>query len=416
LPGARRAELPPSTRPTAWILQESQAVALWYNADLRIARLEAQQAAAIANTAGRWEDPLLGLDSGEKSVDGDPRGFLRDAGKQTRSWINAATLSITVPLSGRLRAERQASHTGAEAALLRAVEAEHTALRAVRDAWARWSAAEARAALLAEHLALLGEFADASGALAMAGELPPTGGRLFAIERIRKEADLERARAAAAEMRSTVLQLLGLAPDAPLQLLPGVAAPAAFPELPDLLGHPVIARHRAEYQLAEDRLRVELRKQYPDLTFSPAYTDEQDETSLVLGLGVPVPVWNANRRGIAEAVAARDLARARAEAAYQQLIAEAAQAQAALQGCRAQRTRLVEGVAPVVDAQTAEALALLKMGEIDIVLLFETLAQAFETKQELLDATLAEALAASRYAAIAATSPITTGALVEDVK
>lgn len=381
-------------------LHEAEAVALWYNPDLRIARLQAEQAEAVARVTGRWNDPEVGIESGRKSVDSDGTGFLHDAGDITRSWINAGTLSITIPLSGRLGAERKLRRTEYEVALLRAAEAEWQVISEVRDAWSQWTAAKERIILLDGHLSLLSQFTDTAGALAKAGEVPPSSARLFAVERMRREAERARVESTEVERHIALLNLLGLLPDAAVTLLPELNVEAPAPtEVPDLENHPTIARLRAEYQAAENRLRLELRKQYPDLTLSPTYADEQDETSLRLGLGLPIPVWNANRAGIAGSLAARTVARAQAEAGLQRQSSELAQAQAALHGSHAQRTRLLAGVVPVIDEQMSEALALLKVGEIDIVLIYEALNQALATKEELLSAALAEALAASRVAA-----------------
>jgi cobalt-zinc-cadmium efflux system outer membrane protein len=398
-------------------LLEGQAIALWYNPELRIARLQLEQVEAVAATAGRWSDPELGLEGGEKAVESEATGLLRDASKVSRSWISAASLSITIPLSGRTRAEKQLRITESETAALRVAEAEWKTLTEVRDAWTQWSATRERVQLLAAHLGVLGEFSGAASALAEVGEIPPSSARLFTIEVLRKQAERDREQAAEREARVALLQLLGLLPEAPVEFLPEINVDAPVPPqpaTPEL--HPAIARVKSEYQAAENRLRLELRKQYPDLTLSPTFTDEQDETSLVLGLGIPVPVWNANRAGIAEAAAARDIARAQAEAAYQQLLSESAQAEAALSGSRALRARLVEGVVPIIDTQMTETIALLKVGEIDIVLVYEALTQALETKQEILEAAVAEAHAASRYAAATASSPITTDTRVETEK
>lgn len=384
-------------------LAEAEAVALWFNPDLRIARLQADQARAVAGAAGRWDDPELGGELGQKAVDGAPGGFLRNAGGVARDWITAGSLSITIPLSGRPAAERRLGQAEYRVASLRALEAEWGTLAHVRNAWAMWSAAAERVKLLDEHLAMLGQFADTAQSLADAGEATPSSARIFGIERMRRQAERARATAAEAESHAALLQLLGLVPDAPVQLLPNLTSvPADTAADVDAEHHPKLLRLKAEYQAAEDRLRLELRKQYPDLTLSPTYADEQDETSLRVGLGIPLPTWNANRQGIAEALGAREVARAQAEAGYQQLLAEAAQARAARAGCATQRQQLVESVVPAIDAQMKEALALLKVGEVDIVLLHESLSQALAVKEELLDAALAEALAASRLAAATA--------------
>jgi cobalt-zinc-cadmium efflux system outer membrane protein len=382
-------------------LREGQAVALWYNLDLRVARLRAEGAQAMARASGRWPDPELGFETGQKSVDEAGHGFLHEAGGVTRSWISMGSISITIPLSGRLRAERALHRTEYDRALLQAAEAEAQTLDAVRRAWAVWSAAHARAALVADHLAVVGQVAETAEALAQAGELPATSARLLTIERLRHAAAQELARATEAEARAALLHTLGLLPDAPVELVPGFDTTVPTAAI-DIAEHPRVAVLRAAYQAAEDRLRVALRKQYPDLRVSPTYTNEDDETAIVAGLGFPVPVWNANRLGIAEAVSAREVARAEVEAACQALAVEMAQARAAAEGSQAQRARLLETVAPALDTQMAEALALLRAGEIDVVLLHEALRQSLDIKQALLDAAYTEALAAARLTAATA--------------
>jgi len=402
-------------------LNEGLAVALWYNPDLRIARIEMEQASAIAQTSGRWVDPELNVSGGRKEVTenttesvtvGQGEGektYTWDVRKIARSWISIGSLSITVPVSGRLRVEKKLHQSEYYTHILRVAEAELFVLEEARNGWAHWSASQERIKLLDEYLALLGRFAQTAESLAKVGELPSSNARLFMIEQMRKEAERDRERANEAERRVSLLQTLGLLPDAAVELVPQLSI--VYPPEVDILAldeHPTIKRVRAEYQSVEDRLKVELRKQYPDLTFSPTYTEEKDESSFVLGFGFPLPVWNANRQGIAEAAGARDIARAKFEMEYQRLIAEVAQARAALAGSRAQRTRLMESVVPVIDQQMSEVLAL-----IDILLLYETLTQMLETQKELLNAALAEALAVSRLAAVVASDATAISASVE---
>lgn len=367
-------------------LGEAEAVTLWYNPELRISRLEADRAAAMAGTAGLWEDPGLNLSGGRKREELD--------GGVDRSWISAASLSITIPLSGRPAAERRARSAEHQAALLSLAEREWTTLRELRVAWLTWSASVERLKLLDEHLALLGQFADVARSLAEAGELDPGSARMFSIERAQKQAQRDSAALLDPGQRAALLALAGLLPDAPVTLLPSLGEdvtvasedsdPAAL-----ALRHPSVARLSADYEAAEARLRVELRKQYPDLTLSPAYEDERGESSVTLGLGlIPIPVWNANKPGIADAAAERDIARARAEGSLQQALTEVVQAQARLVGAKALREGLVEGAAPEADLQMTEAQALLRVGEADMGMVFQALTQAYGIKRELIDATL----------------------------
>ena len=67
----------------------------------------------------------------------------------------------------------------------------------------------------------------------------------------------------------------------------------------------------------------------------------------------------------------------------------------------------------MIDTQMRESLDLLKVGEIDLVLVYEALSQGLDTKLELLNAALAEAIAASRLAAATAFDTVALGAHVE---
>lgn len=392
-------------------LREAEAVALWYNTDLRVSRLELQQAEATADAAGKWDDPAFSLDLGEKEVESGSDGFLHDAADATRSWISAPSLSITLPLSGRKSVEKRIASTEASLVLVRVEQVELATRRHLHEAWARWTEAVERERLLDAHLALLTQFSATAESLAASGEVLASSARLFTIEQTRKQAERAQLAARVKELHAQLLHLMGLLPDAPVTLRSEFDTHAEMSDADDgaLLEHPMVRLASAEYDLAEAQLRLEVRKQYPDLTLSPTYTDEEDETSLVVGMGMPLPVWNANREGIADAKGAREVARARVEAAILEVSAEAAQARQALQGARERRIRIMNEVAPAIDTQVSEALALLQLGEVEFVLIYEALAQALEAKLELLNVTLDEALAAARLdAALATHTPLAT--------
>lgn len=357
-------------------LHEAEAVALWYNADLRIARLEAERTGALADTAGLWDDPALELGGGRK--------WFNDA--IDPSWLGSASLSITIPISGRTGAERRARSAEHEAALLAIVESEWRTRIRLRELWLRWSEIEERTHLLDEHLTLIKSFAETAQELVQAGELDPATARLFLIERGRKQAIRDAATFQQARTRAQVMDLLGLLSTTPIQLDPGFPQSTTFPSTAEefALNHPAFKRLQAEYDAAEARLRLELRKQYPDLTLSPSFAEERDETAVVLGFGFPLPIWNANRQGIANAFAQRETTRMRAESMLQSAASEFVRAEAGLGGARAHRERLIADVAPLVDRQIEESRALLRSGELDMGSLFQALTQAYDVKDELL--------------------------------
>jgi outer membrane protein, heavy metal efflux system len=61
----------------------------------------------------------------------------------------------------------------------------------------------------------------------------------------------------------------------------------------------------AEYAASESALRLEIAKQYPDISIGPAYTFDQGENKWGLGLSLTLPILNQNQGPIAEAEARR---------------------------------------------------------------------------------------------------------------
>jgi CRISPR system Cascade subunit CasA len=283
---------------------------------------------------------------------------------------------------------------------------ERKLLAELRTEWLDWSAALGRAALTRTHLAELDTMAGAAGRLREAGELGPLDARLFVIERATQAARLRGYEAAAAAAELGLKARLGLAPQAEVKLVPSLAvpsgaAPPAGDELPArLAAHPRVRVARAEYEAAEQALRLEIRKQYPDLTIGPGFgTDEGDERVL-LGASLPLPILNANRRAIAEARAGRDVSRAAAEAEYEQLLAGAAAARARLEAARARVQYAEKELAPLADRQVEDARRLAQIGEFDALVLLEAVKAAHEARLEVLEARLDAASGSRRLEAL----------------
>ncbi len=367
-------------------LGEAEAVALLFNPELRLARLKADVPRLGAAEAGRWEDPELGFDA-ERILQS-----VRDP------WVLAGTLSLTIPLSGRLGVEKRKANADATAGRLRALAEERRVLADLRAEWIEWSAIGERAALTRQHLADLKDIADRAERLRAAGELGPLDARLLRIESVKAAARLygHEADARAAEVR--LKARLGLAPSAGITLVPSLATPAAA--LPDdaalasaLANHPRLRVARAEHDVAERSLELEVRKQYPDLRLGGGYGTDEGDDRVLMGAALPLPLLNANRRAIAEARAGRDVARAAAEAEYERLLAEAAAARLAVEGARARVDYVERELAPLADRPVADALRLGRAGDFDALVLLEALKTAHEAKLEVLDARLRAGLA-----------------------
>lgn len=369
-------------------LDEAEIAALVLNPRLRAARLAARVPAVGAAHAGRWDDPQFEAD------------VLRVLESVDRPWLTSVGVGFTIPLSGRLAAERDEAWAEASAAMEEAWVAEWELLTDLRSVWFAWSAAERKAKLHRDFADRLQRMSDVVERLAAAGEAQPLEARLLSIERRSQALEADLAAARGRELRLRVVRLLGVSPAAPIELRPALEAPAPPGDVTDderrVIGHPRVALARAEYQVAEQRLRRELRKQYPDLTVGPVYEHEEGQSRVGLGLGLPIPAFNRNRREIAEAEAERDVKRAEAEAAYEAALQDAADLRLQLDTATARSRALREEIAPLVDEQVREAEALVAAGEVDVLLLRETMSRALETKAQLLDAAAEEATLRSR--------------------
>jgi outer membrane protein, heavy metal efflux system len=374
-------------------LAEAEVIALFFNPELRLARERAKLAKATAENAGLWEDPVLSVDA------------LHVVESVAEPWILATSLTFTVPVSGRLEKERSKADAEQRLALQSVAAQEWALVIRLRSAWLFWSAMKLRASLTAEVLRQLDSLADITGRLETAGEIPRLESRLFRIERASQSSSLLSLQAQVEELELGVKALMGLVPNAPLDLHPSVviSTPEGTPdERPLLLEtmNPTLAAHRAAYEVAEQALQLELRRQYPDLGIGPAYGNEDGNSRVGLGLVLPIPLLNRNRRGIAEALAQRDLRRVTFEAEYEQLVGDLARAELRLEYAQKIRAELETSLVPLVDEQVQDAQRLAKLGELNTLLQLESLVRAQEAKLKLIDARLAEADAANGVRAL----------------
>lgn len=360
---------------------EGEVFALFYNPDLRLARLDAGVALANFETAGLWEDPQFGFDGAE---------ILSPAGP----FEYGLTLSLTIPVSGRLGVEKDRAGAAYEAELRQIVDAEWSTRARVRSAWAGWGAATERLRLLQGVIDQIERIAAITDRLEAAGELTRVEARLLRAELIETRADVAHAQLAEAGARIDLLGLMGLPPDAGVELLhslsPTSAAEASDAVLRLIESNTTLAVRRAEYLVAEETVRLEVRKQYPDITIGGGYGSEDNDDRLLLGVSLPIPILNANRDAIAEARARREVARAAAETTFERLVRELAIARAEHSAARTQRETFERDLVPMLDEQSSDVERLADLGDVDTLILLETVTRMFDAKSRLLDLRLAE--------------------------
>lgn len=359
---------------------EAEVIALFYNRDLRLARLRAGVALANAENAGLWEDPVFGFDGAELLSPSGPFEY-------------GLTMSLTIPVSGRLAVEEDRADAAYHAELRRVVDAEWTMRAQVRAAWAVWSVATERLKLIDEVLQAIDRISRVSDRLEEAGELTRVEARLLRAQRLTIQVQRVSAAAATEQARLDLLGLMGLLPNTQFTLVPALLT-VEVPETSNttdrlIRANTSLAALRADYQVAEESLRLEVRKQYPDIEIGAGLGSEDNDDRLLLGASLPIPILNANRGGIAEARAGRALARAAVESEFESLVFRLASANNRLKAAEQQRQVLEQKLVPILDEQTAEIDRLAELGEVNTLILLETVTRQFEAKNQILDLHLA---------------------------
>jgi len=371
---------------------EAEVIALVFNADLRLARLRAGVTKATAENAGLWEDPTVNVDL-TRIVESTPE-----------PWKVFTSVGITIPISGRLEIEKQRAGVEHAAELARVAQSEWAVRMSVRRVWSEWSALDAQLETTRGFISRVDQILSVVDKMEQAGEMARTEARLFRIEKATKAAELAVLESRTREADLRLRQLMGMSPDAPLRLQARGIGPVRGDSSGISSGgtgramlerqSPAMLVAAAEYEAAEKSLELEVRKQYPDLHIGPGYGREDGQDQVLLGLSVPIPILNANRQGIAQARARREVAQAGAETILEQILAGVRAAEVRLQAATQRRQTLETEIVPLVDAQYTDARQVAELGEVNTLVLLESLTRQQEAKVSLVEARRDEAIAA----------------------
>ncbi len=385
-------------------LREAEAVTLAFNPDLREARARAGVSAASAEHAGLPPDPFLF---------GDIARIIDDVENQ---WMGAAVLGFTIPISGRLEAERELADADHWGDLLRVYAREWSARVALREAWTEWSIASRKIVVIDRFLEELASLVEIVDAIERAGEIAPVDARLFTLEHATRVAQRAVTQGEIDRLRAGIYRLLGLDQRIAIDMTPGLPSHAASPGLDSnewiSIDHPDVLVAQAEHDAAERTLVLEIRKQFPDIVLGPGFGHENGNDRVILGFSIPIPLFNRNQQAIEVARAQREAARVGYEVALERLEADYDEACVVLNSARITREILENKVAPIADRQHDEALRIAELGEVDTLLLLESLKRRFDTRLAVLDALRTETLAAIRVDA--AIGPVRPATLAEN--
>lgn len=344
-PGLQQFVRAHATASDHWNLDRVTWAGLYYHPDVAIARAKWQAARAAAITAGARPNPTLGT-TAEYNVDAD-RG--------TSPWTRGFNLSIPIETAGKRRQRVAQAIALAEAAHQNLADTAWLVRRQVRSGLLGTLSVEPylrrQLALETERVRLVQRRVD----LGLAAQPDLVTARL-ALQQVAVTADeahkqqvAQRAAfASAIGLPVAALDGASLAPEDLLHVPEFDALPQVAQQREALLRRPDVLAALAEYEASDAALRLEIAKQYPDLSLDPGLLWDAGQLKWTLGLSAVLPLLNQNKGPIAEATAQREQAAAKVLGAQARAFGEADQA---LASYRASLDKLHHADALVLDQQ-----------------------------------------------------------------
>ena len=165
----------------------------------------------------------------------------------------------------------------------------------------------------------------------------------------------------------------------PAQLADGAAAIAANPD---------VARWETQERRQRAVLNLEKANGVPDVTVGGGVQrfEETDDSALVLGLGVPIPLFDRNQGGIRAAVAELGKTRKEYEAAQVRTLAALSETVSALAAAYDEVTILRADVLPKAEQAFTAAQDGYQQGKFDYLYVLDTQRTLFETQAGYIDA------------------------------
>lgn len=272
--------------------EDARIAARTLNPEINRLRLESMYTEKIAEASGWWEDPAVNAD------------LLRILNGGPNPWIYGGNLELTIPVTGIPALRKKAARFYSEAQRYKVADAEYrldvrvlTACDAVLLTDRVWQSQQ-------RLVRKLGELFRSSQQLFAAGEI--SGESFTSVQQTLSEAkrQFEQDTQTRAEASRELLMIMGFAPDARMEMFSteitlDATPPTIAPE--KLFRHPAVQARLKLYKESEASLRVELRRQYPEVKLGPALGYEEGEVRGGFAIGTTLPLWNRNRLGIAEA-------------------------------------------------------------------------------------------------------------------
>ena len=288
----------PAASATPWDLGRLTLAALYYHPDIEIARSKLALANAAKITASQIPNPTASVDLGSSP------------------WSISPAINFLIETFGKREFRTAQAQALIEAARQDLATAAWQVRGRVRAALLNLWAAQQRSGFLQARLALQDQLVQLLERRLAEGEASSLDVTRERINRNQASLALRDAERQAADSHAQLATAIGVPVQAlenlPLSFDAFVSPQFQFIDTAELrrlalTGRSDVQGLLAEYRAAESAVRLEIAKQYPNLTIGPGYTYETSSGTyeLTLAAAAEVPVFNHNQGPIAEAEARR---------------------------------------------------------------------------------------------------------------
>ncbi len=349
----------------SWDFELLTLAAFYYQPSLEVARADWQVARGGVRSAAERPNPTV-----------TASGAYEPAPDAFSPWIPAINFDLPIETAGKRRWRTEQARHVSEAARLNVAAAAWQVRSQVRLALLETVAAQKRADLLKQQLALRQELADRLERQFEAGAISAFERNTARLALLRARADLQDAQRLEAEARPRLAAAIGVPVAAldglrfDLDLAGGSRADALTTHEARqiaLLGRADVLSALTDYAASQSALQLEVAKQYPDVHLSPGYSwnaGSAGEHDWQLGVNVQLPVFNRHQGPIAEAAARREASAARFIALQAKVIGEIETAVASFQASRS-NVVVLERLVAAQTAQQRTVQAQLQAGAVD---------------------------------------------------
>lgn len=345
--------------------------------ELRVMQLEAEGAAQRVGPAGALPDPMLGIElrDATNEMTGGNLSLLPGRVGSTRYQLRQS-----FPAWGQRDARRAAAQAGADEASLRIGATWADLALRVKTAYARWQQVHATLAQLREILSLTNRFEAVAQARYASGLAPQQDAIRAQVERTGVATEIALLEAEQASLRVRINGLLARPSQAALAPPQGDAPPPVPARLDAaalrervLARNPQLAVEEARVRAAQKNKDVVWSNRYPTFTVGVAPVQTRKRISeWELMFEINIPLQQATRRADeSQAQAMLAAARARQEAAANELLALLGEQIAALEAARQVESITQTSLLPQASLTLQAALAGYETGKLDFATVLE---------------------------------------------